>query len=520
MMKIPSPEVVGLPPKFDKWRSGQEQAISNILESKKRVIALSAPTGFGKSPTYIGAALMSGQPTCIVTNSRGLQDQLMRDFCSIGLVDIRGRSNYQCAAREDYTCQEGYATQCPYKGTIGCPASQAEMRASTSSLVVTNYDKWIASRRFGNGLSHFSQVIFDEGHDAPDAVAKAMQVTLSDNEISTIMQMEYPQGVDVFACWKVWASYARERAEDLIREQKIKIGSVSSPKATWVKQLYHLQSLLRKLSILSVSRPDDWVVDEIQNGEFQFDPIRPAKYAEATLLLQIPKIVIVSATLRPKTMFMLGVGKINYDFFEFESDFDPKRCPIYWVPTMRVDSKAKDLSMLWMRLDQIIAKRQDRKGIIHTISYQRQKDILARSRFAERMYVNVPGTPATQMVEVFRGAKPGTILVSPSVATGYDFPGKDCEWQFIAKIPFPDGRTKINKARNAVDSEYGAYNAMQTMVQSFGRGMRSKSDQCEGFICDDHLSWFLPRFRHLAPNSFYRLFKKVDILPQPPEKLP
>lgn len=492
-----------------------------MMESTHRVTALAAPTGFGKSPAYIGYALLSGKPTCIVTNSRGLQDQLMRDFACIGLVDIRGRSNYQCQAREDYTCQEGYATQCPYKGTIACPASQAEMRAAGSSLVVTNYDKWIASRRYGQGLAHFTQVIFDEGHDAPDAVAKAMQVTLSDNEITKVLGLDYPQGYDVFSCWKVWAHYAKDVAQDRINEQKYKIATVSSPKATWVKELYHLNSLLRKLSILSTARPEDWIVEEVAaNNEFQFDPVRPARYAESTLLLQTPRIIIVSATLRPKTLYMLGIGKINYDFFEFESDFSQKRCPIYWVPTMRVDARTPDLSQLWARLDQVIARRQDRKGIIHTISYARQQDVLSKSRFSKNMLINSKGIPATSMVEIFRASKPGTILVSPSVATGYDFPGKDCEWQCIAKIPFPDGRTKINKARNADDSEYGAYQAMQTMVQSFGRGMRSKDDACEGFIFDDHLRWFLPRFRHLAPNSFYRLFREVSVLPQPPEPLP
>lgn len=519
-MKVPSPEEVGLPPKFDKWRVGQEQAISDMLNSKKRVTALSAPTGFGKSPTYIGYALLSNQPTCIVTNSRGLQDQLMRDFSSIGLVDIRGRSNYQCAAREDYTCQEGYATQCPYKGTIGCPASQAEMRAATSSLVVTNYDKWIASRRFGQGLSHFTQVIFDEGHDAPDAVAKAMQVTLSDNEVTNVLKMDYPHGSDTFGCWKAWASYAREAAEDLIREQKYKISTVSSPKASWVKELYHLMSLLRRLSILSTARSEDWIVEEIPEMGFQFDPIRPARYAESTLLLHTPRIIIVSATLRPKTLYMLGIGKINYDFFEFASDFDPARCPIYWVPTIRVDSRTPDLSALWVRLDQIISRRQDRKGVIHTISYARQQDVLKKSRFVGKMLVNARGIPATSMVQIFKASKAGTILVSPSVGTGYDFPGRECEWQFLAKIPFPDGRTKINRARNADDSEFGPYQAMQTMVQAFGRGMRSKQDQCEGFICDDHLQWFIPKFRHLAPDSFYKLFRKVEVLPQPPAPLP
>lgn len=35
----------------------------------------------------------------------------------------------------------------------------------------------------------------------------------------------------------------------------------------------------------------------------------------------------------------------------------------------------------------------------------------------------------------------------------------------------------------------------------------------------NHMQWFLPRYGHLAPKSFHRIFKQVDVLPQPPERL-
>lgn len=518
MNKVPNPVQCGLPPKFESWRANQEHAIDVMLSSNKRITALSAPTGFGKSPAYIAYALLSGQPTCIVTNSRGLQDQLMRDYACIGLVDIRGRANYQCEMREDYSCQEGYVARCPYKGTVGCPASKAEMKASTSSLVVTNYDKWTAARKPGQGLSHFTQVVFDEGHDAPDKVAQAMQVTISTNEVEDTLELDYPIDTNKFECWKYWAAHAKSVAEEKVMAQEDKIKYVSSPKPTWIRELAHLKSLVRRLAIISTGRSDDWIVEEV-NNEFVFDPIRPARYAEAVLFLHIPRIIIVSATLRPKTLSMLGVNGQTSDFHEFDSDFSRDRCPVYYIPTMRVDARAKDLSMLWVRLDQIIAKRQDRKGIVHTISYVRQQDIMARSRFTQRMMSTARGIPATAMVEVFKASKPGSILVSPSVSTGYDFPGTDCEWQFLVKIPFPDGRTKINKARTELDPEYGPYQAMQTMVQAIGRGMRSKNDLCESFLGDDHLEWFLPRYRHLAPKSFSNFFRRVEVVPQPPPAL-
>lgn len=469
---------------------------------------------------YVAYALITKLPTCFITDNRGLQDQLMGDFSPIGMVDIRGRRNYVCDLKPDYTCEEGYATQCPYKGTIGCPSSQAEMRAAISPLVVTNYDKWTSAKKYGQGMAHFQQTVFDEGHKAPDALARAMQVTLSFKEIDEILGMNTPEGrqVDEFVNWKPWAMEARGIAEELMVEARRKLTDSSDPKQAWVKNYMHLRNLVKRLSTLSTANPNNWIADTVDRG-FQFDPVRPGRYSESSLLLRVPSILVVSATLRPKSLYMIGIGKDQFDYREFDSDFDPKRCPIYYVPTMRVDSRSGDLSQLWIRLDQIAAKRTDRKGIVHTISYARREEILSRSRFHASMLVNAKGDPASWMVEDFKNAAPGTILVSPSVGEGYDFPGKQCEWQFVCKIPFPDGRNKIVKARQADDPEYGAYQAINKLVQIFGRGMRHREDQCENFIGDDHLEWFLPRYGHLAPKSFHGFYKRVDVLPQPPPKL-
>src|SRR3972149_8285749 len=114
-MKVPNPIECGLPPQFEKWRDGQREAVSVTVTSQKRVIGLSAPTGFGKSAAVVASALLSGLPTCIVTNTKGLQDLYLEVFKSVGIVDIRGRSNYKCGLKGDYTCEDGYTYRCPYK---------------------------------------------------------------------------------------------------------------------------------------------------------------------------------------------------------------------------------------------------------------------------------------------------------------------------------------------------------------------------------------------------------------------
>jgi Rad3-related DNA helicase len=269
---------------------------------------------------------------------------------------------------------------------------------------------------------------------------------------------------------------------------------------------------------LATANPRDWIVDEVPDG-YQFDPIRPARYAEIKMFCKIPRIIMVSATIRPKTLYMLGFSKERFDFYEYPSDFDPSRCPTYHIPTMRNDHRAQDYSMLYLRSDQIMGQRGDRKGIIHTVSWARRDEILARSKYGDRYVVNNKGESATAAIDAFRACGPPAVLVSPSVSTGVDFPYTDCEYQILLKIPFQDGRSKIVKARQDDDPDYGPYQAMQQLVQTVGRAMRAKDDRAEAYILDDHISWFRGKFGHFAPKTFHQFFREVNIVPPPPPKL-
>lgn len=520
MSRLPSPAEYGLPEQFDSWRPCQEDALHKLETSTKRVKALSLPTGSGKSLIAVVHALRSGKPTCIVTDTIGLQDQYVSLFSEIGVADIRGRRNYQCRMRADYSCEQGRAAKCMYVGSVACPYSQAEIRAALAPIVITNYAKWTAARKYGPGMSHFEQVIFDEAHHAPAALANAMQVVLHHREIEDILKIPFLDGPEAkeFGEWKRWAMGAKAVADVLVKAARERLRDSHPPKPSWVKHYLHMQQLAKRLATLSTASVKDWIVDTTKDG-YQFDPIRPGRYAEVALLCNIPSIIFISATLRPKTLFMTGVGRQQFDFWEFPSEFDAARCPIYYIPTMRVDHRAPSMAPLWARLDQIAARRRDRKGIVHTISYARRDEVVEASRFSDSMIINQQGEVPSGMIETFRQSPPGTILVSPSVGEGYDFKGRQAEWQMVCKIPFPDGRSQIVKARSADDREYAPYQAMQSLVQTCGRVMRDKSDQGETFLPDEHLEWFLPRYLHLAPKSFRQFLKKVEVLPPPPPPL-
>lgn len=515
-MRLPSPHELGLPPKYVSWRPVQEDALQKMLASKKRLKVPSMPVGSGKTGVVIAYSVITKQPTCIVTESRGLQVQYMGDGNGCGMTKIWGKRNYDCHLREDYTCEEGHAAKCPYKGTVSCPASADEMRAATSSLVVTNYAKWIAARKFGKGMDHFTQVVFDEGHESVAAVGQAMQVTLHHHEIEDVLGLDFPTNIgDDLTSWRAWASDARGTVEQEVIKTRALLAD-TNPRPSVVRHYTHMRLLTKRLAILSLMKPNDWVVEESKIG-FTFDPIRPGRYTEAALFLHIPSVVLISATIRPKTLYLLGQKAETFDYWEFDSEFDPRRCPIYYIPVMRVDKWADDLSQLWLKLDQIAAKRRDRKGLVQTISFIRRDEIMARSRFAPSMLVNPQGEAPTETLEQFYQADPGTILVSPSFGSGYDFYGDRAEWQFVCKIPFPPP-SKILKARTEDDREYPYYLAWNKLAQIFGRIMRDKTDRGESFIGDMHMDWFL-KYSYLAPKTFKMFLKRVAHVPPPPPKL-
>jgi Rad3-related DNA helicase len=288
-------------------------------------------------------------------------------------------------------------------------------------------------------------------------------------------------------------------------------------------------SMQDRLSTISRMTGGDWVVEERagQRGGaryWTFDPVWPGLYAEKTLFVGIPKVILLSATLRPKTMGLLGVPSSEFNFHEWPRVFPKYRSPVYHLPTVRMNYRTPDADKVkWLeRIDQIIESRgPGRKGIIHTVSYDRQRYILEHSRYARWMVANTQdpnSDSAAEIVEKFKSSAAPSILVSPSMGTGWDFPGKECLWQIITKIPFPDSQSKVMKARAAKDQQYLSYLAMQDLVQQCGRGMRYEGDRCESFVVDDSVKWFMQMSKGLAPGWF--IVSTIEKLPPLPPELP
>lgn len=545
MSILPAPALIGAPEKFADWNPDQAEALLTAIDSPKRFVGLVLPTGSGK--TLIGPMLryLTGKRVAILTSTKALQDQIQRDGFSELMVAM-GQSAYECLAvrpggelagsvESPTTCDKGPCrakVRCSLKD-LGCLYYDTLRKAKTAPLVVTNYAYWMTQYRYGQGLGNFDILVLDEAHAAPDELAGLLNTELRFSDIKNALNTTPPPHPkpdtpmpEQMAGWKQWARIHAGRLERQLNrtgnEEEDSAGVSGTPVISPrdIGRHIRLTHLLRVLQMIGAMDPDMWLVhNEIDRAVF--DPVWVAGYAESTLFKGVPKVVLMSATFRPKTADLLGLDRADMEFYEARSGFDKARRPVYVMPSApRVDHRMDDLGFnKWMGLiNNILDSRTDRKGIIHTISYKRRNEIVRLSRHRDRM-LSHDRENTRQVIEEFKRAPAGTILVSPSVTTGYDFPFTECEFQIVCKVPFPDSRDPVLKARTEEDRDYGAYMAMQELVQAIGRGMRASTDSCESFIVDAHAVWFLSKYRDLAPKWFHEAIKKIDLLPAPLPKL-
>lgn len=519
--RLKPPCETGMPEQFTEWRPAQEQAVRTSLESNNRFNVVNAPTGFGKSLVYMheaNEAAKHGERTIITTGTKGLSAQLVNEFSSIGVAEIKGKGNYRCPMQEDYTCLEGHSGKCPYRKTRMCSYTDAHLNAQEAQIVLTNNKMWISSNRFGKGLGIFNRMVIDEAHQLPDELASAMHLRLGPRDSKDILKVDMPRETWNMKAWKEWAQVTRSIASMEAESLREEIQQSPCPTQAEVRHFIRVRNLLRKLIVLSGANPDNWVVEAKDYGLYEFDPISPATYAESVFYRGIPRISLYSATVRKKTLVLSGIWS-DYRFTEYPSTFSAERFRISHVPTIKVDRNTTDLKPWTTKIDQIIKPRQDRKGIIHTTSNERKKIVLSNSRFDEIMMANFKDDVTAEVVEEFKQSDPPMILVSPSITTGYDFPGTDCEYQILGKVPFPPSTDKIMQVRQEKDPELGAYIAMMALVQACGRGFRFEQDRCENFVIDDNFIWFWRRYKYLAPGWFASKLRWEDRIPKPEPKL-
>jgi len=505
------PSDLGLPAKFTIFRRHQREALEWLTTACEQPVSAGClPTGSGKTAIAVALAQMLDVKSVYLVATKQLQTQVLKDFSSMGMVDIRGRANYRCPNYGD--CERGYDEECSISKTSGCEYANAVDDAKNARLIVTNYAYWLHARKHNSRALEMDGwpvelLICDEAHALENQLGGFASVKVHANELRSIKR--------VF----------QERSGVMDNALDPKPGSDSGLLFDWAarteaklqgtedddeKDLLDRCRRIRRMN-------SNWVWQFDDRGHVTFEPIRLNPWMR-TLFSGVPRVLLMSASLNQFTLKLLMPQDTLYDYRVWDQIFPASNAPVYHIPTKKLSwrSTDEDYQEIVAAMDKVIDQRLDRKGIVHTVSYARTRQALRHSRHARRFIWNESGSELAGCLDRFRSANRGALLLTPSVEQGFDFPGVECEHQHFLKFPFPNETQRVVKERCAQIPGYRLHHAAQRIYQMVGRARRYETDRCENFVYDNAVRQLCgPEGRSYCPPGF-RIFTVLAAPPPPP----
>jgi ATP-dependent DNA helicase DinG len=505
------PSDLGLPAKFSKFRKPQREALDWLQSScLYQLNAACLPTGAGKTLIASAFAKILGVKATYLVATKALQSQVLNDFSNSGMVDLRGRHNYSCVHYGD--CDSGSDANCSLAQTVKCPYALAVDKASQSQISITNYAYWLHSGGTKNkAFAETELLICDEAHALESQLAGYASVKFYASELGRHGPMEQSGLMDnplapvAGSDGGRLATFAFTQQTRLLNKKRVTALSDEE------------DDLLDRCKRVGRMNPN-WVWQFDDRGHVTFEPVRIAQFSRG-LFGSVPRVLLMSASLNEFTLKLLIPSDVQYDFETWGSVFSPSNAPVYHIPTRKLNwrSTDEDYKAIIEQADKIVDSRLDRKGIIHTVSYARSQRALQYSRHRDRFVWNTEGSGLSNTLERFRKDGPGAILITPSVAAGFDFPGTEAEYQIILKFPFPNETQRVIKERCTQIPSYRLWSAAQEIVQMCGRARRYEEDRCETFVLDNSVKQLCgPEGRSYCPPGF-RIFTVTQVPPAPPK---
>ena len=363
-------------------RPAQEQAFVAIEQSyreSKKFVIIEAPTGSGKSGIAIAAGSHAKtqpvrpgfeQGAYILSPQKSLTAQYMGDFESMGLRELRGRSNYDCTQFFDakgnpencevggMLCRKSSNEDEEGSGCSHCPYKEAKISFCKSPLGVTNFAYYLNETKYAGQLLPRKMLILDEGHNCENQILSMADIVITHNRceeiginflsIPVIKPGQTTKGVEW--CSEVLLPTARSVImswESELEDLKTKDNNHAAAKLG--KKLNGLKRFVEKINIFLISAADniaDWIcyTDETKGsksfGCLIIKPLTATLLADDVLFSKAEKIIIMSATIGDFRFFMrnLGIDPNDAITCRIECDFPVENRPVFLKPIANMSS--------------------------------------------------------------------------------------------------------------------------------------------------------------------------------------
>ena len=500
---------------FDKWRPQQEEAISWLGDNPIQV--LEAPTGTGKTGVILGYAQENPQWRFLILCATKLeQEQYMKIHNSVDTVSVKGKNNFHCGVltegvfdgfveeecfRENCTethideapCQSGL--ECEFQGK--CSYFVQRDRARNSRVVITSYPMGLNMLNLTKGLGAFDVIVEDEGHVLDSMLESFLSITISRQVLKQVFNIDVKNKTN-FPYWKK-NTFILEQIQSRLGqlESSLEKYSVRSnpPPTVLVRHIQTAERYIKNLKRIQALDSFNWLMED-EGGPIKFTPVWTTDESERVLFGHSKRHIIMSGTIPSPKMLSkkIGLSTDNFDFKRLPYVFPVENRRIILKPSVDLTYKNKQqgLPVLVEETNQILSQYTDRKILIHTVSYEIQKYLMANSMFQNQMM----GHDSRNRVEVlnrFKESYPMSILVSPSFDKAVDLPGDECECIIICKLPWPNLASPVIQRRMKSDRDWYEHECLSSLLQMVGRGNRTETDVCDIYILDKSIKRFLSK---------------------------
>jgi len=263
---------------------------------------------------------------------------------------------------------------------------------------------------------------------------------------------------------------------------------------------------------------DNWVLETNINEktnlkELSLEPIWAQQYLNKYVWCHYDMVILMSGTILNKQMFseLNGLDSSRCSYYSMPSPFPLKNRPIYYMPIGKMSylKKQETFQKYIPIIEKILNKYKDKKGIIHTNSFELADWI--RGEISNERFVFHDSSNKEEMIKFHFKSKDNTVIVSPSVHTGVSFDNDKARFQIIAKIPYPSLASEKNKLRKQNNPEWYAYRTVSSLCQMIGRPVRSKNDYADTIIIDESFGDVLKYSSHYIPNWLQESIKKISV---------
>ena len=527
--------------------SSQVKLLKNIdqaFSDGHKFVVCNAPTGSGKSFISKTLANVSQEPSCnfkdlitsytafkidqtgsytheaeceeeasagafALTITKALQDQYKDLFDDVTI--LKGKRNY--ASTIDSNIDVELESLIMPKSILEdhrrrhkCPYHNDRRDALINKFAALNYNMFFS---LPNHIKKRQYLICDEAAELEDQLVKEFSCDINFEMLKRMDILVRPFYSKNTANVIQWINNLLLDLNDKIDELRDIISTNTNNKKFLVetrRKIVGMRNLHSKLSLIIDPWNDSEYLFETNTDGISFMPLKVNNLSDH-LFKYADKVILMSATIIDPANFCKTLGIDKFKYVEADSTFDPSNSPIFCNTKNKLNyhNLKRTLPKIIKQVECICAHHKDDKGIIHTHN-NTITSFLQKKLNGERFLIREPGVRNEEILEQHLASDKPTVLISPSMSHGVDLKDDLARFQIIIKAPYLPTKDKRIERLMKDDFNWYSNKMLCSVIQSCGRGIRSKKDYCRTYILDGAIVESVINNIHKLPKYFIDRF--------------